>query len=59
MTIINFIDILSTFRVNLKLWERKVALDEIGMFPALNELLEDNYDMRLDGNVMSLIMVNL
>ena len=58
-TIINFIDVLSAFQAKLQLWERKMAIDKIGMFPTLNELLEDTEDVWLDDNVKSQIINNL
>ena len=38
-TNIDFIDALSTFQAKLKLWERKMTMGQIGMFPTLNELI--------------------
>ena len=47
-TIVNFIDALSAFQAKLELWERKMTMGQMGMFPTLNEFIEDAEDMRLD-----------
>ena len=58
-TIINFIDALSAFQAKLELWERKMTKGQLGMFPTLNEFIEDTEDMRLDGDVKLKIINNL
>ena len=58
-TIINFIDALSAFQAKLGLWERKMTMGQIGMFPTLNEFIEDAEDMRLDDDVKSQMINNL
>ena len=58
-TIINFIDALSAFQAKLELWERKMTKGQLGMFPSLNEFIEDTEDMRLDGDVKLKIINNL
>ena len=58
-TIVNFIDALSAFQAKLGLWERKTAMGQMGMFPTLNEFIEDAEDMRLDDDVKSQIVNNL
>jgi len=56
---INFIDVLSAFQAKLELWERKMTTSRTGMFPTLNELLEDTEDVRLNDNIKSKIINNL
>ena len=58
-TIINFIDTLPAFQAKLELWERKMTKGQLGMFPTLNEFIEDTEDMRLDGDVKLKIINNL
>ena len=59
-TIINFIDALSAFQAKFELWERKMTNDDkLGMFPTLNELIEDTEVMRLDDDVKLKIINNL
>ena len=58
-TIVNFIDALSAFQAKLGLWEKKMTMGQMGMFPTLNEFIEDAEDMRLDDDVKSQIINNL
>ena len=58
-TIVNFIDALSPFQAQLGLWERKMTMGQMGMFPTLNEFIEDAEDVRLDDDVKSQIINNL
>ena len=57
-TIINFIDLLSAFIANLDLLKRKLERGKIGMFPALNEFVED-HENELSGNIKSHITIHL
>ena len=58
-TIVNFIDALSAFQAKLELWERKMTMGQMGMFPTLNEFIENAEDMRLDYDVKSQIINNI
>ena len=58
-TIVNFIDPLSAFQAKLELWERKMTMGEMAMFPTLNEFIEDAEDMRIDDDIKSQIINNL
>ena len=44
-TIVNFIDALSAFQAKLGLWERKMTMGQMEMFPTLNEFIDDAEDM--------------
>ena len=58
-TIIDFKDALSAFQTNLELWERKISIGKMGMFPTLNDLIEDTENMWLNYDVKSNIINNL
>ena len=58
-TIIDFVDTLSAFVSKLRFWNGKMALSKTSMFPVMNELLEDNDELKLDENIRMQISENL
>ena len=57
-TIISFVDVVSAFRAKRELYHREMTIGKTGMFPTLNQFLDNTEDVRLDDNLKTKVINN-